>query len=725
MRLVFFLAASLWISLPAAAQILFSDDFQDGDANGWSAGGQGKVQITNYQGNYSLQLSKSAFAAIGLNVSGPEEVAISVSFAAAELEKKDACRAEASNDGGKSWQLLHEVKDGMDDSVSLHVGGGRIATPKEGPLFLRLRADANGSNDTCWADNITIRAVNQRTAAGPKGPRTHLFSQTLKAGKSMPAPVPMAAFDAPLDAQPAKHAFTGSLKFTPPNQAASFSVLRDRFNFMVDPLDGVTVPPTFELDFLQSGDRILPTKRGLVRTRNKAWDIIVDVGRVWQEAGDGEYSRAAIPFALQERNANCTHNGVMTFLYNAAGGITHAAYQISAETCAYFQYDMWGLAQMHYAPGAVSNAGHTLEAYTSEVTDRLPTKPFSSLQKDHPKLDISKFAAPEDISPDHLTTYGAVIDGIHYRADCQTRQGAYPFCDEMALPSYSTSKSTFAGLALMRLELLYPGASRALIADYVPECAAAGWEDVTFGHALDMATGRYNRSGGEADENAAVRDGFFTDPNHAEKIARACTMFPRKKAPGQTWVYHTTDHYVLGTAIQAFLKERAGPDADIYDTLLVEPVWSALGLSPVAGKTRRTRGAVNQPYVGWGLTYLADDLAKLARFFSVEDGIKNGEALIDLKALASAMQERGDDIGLPAPGKGLRYNNGVWALDAAPFVGCKRPLWVPFMSGFGGLSVVMMPNDIIYYYISDNYEFAWASAVKAANEYRPMCVNAQ
>ncbi|MEO1311246.1 MAG: hypothetical protein AAFV51_09795, partial [Pseudomonadota bacterium] len=49
------------------------------------------------------------------------------------------------------------------------------------------------------------------------------------------------------------------------------------------------------------------------------WDVIVDVGRAWREGADGGATRIAFPFALQERNANCTHNGLLTFVIDRRG----------------------------------------------------------------------------------------------------------------------------------------------------------------------------------------------------------------------------------------------------------------------------------------------------------------------------------------------------------------------------------------------------------------------
>ncbi|MEO1311031.1 MAG: serine hydrolase, partial [Pseudomonadota bacterium] len=427
------------------------------------------------------------------------------------------------------------------------------------------------------------------------------------------------------------------------------------------------------------------------------------------------------PFALQERNANCTHNGLLTFVIDRRGRPSNAVYQIGSETCAYFQYDMWGAASVDYTPGEIVEAEAIKAAYGRETSGRMPTKPIAALRDDHPGLDAAAFANPADVSPAALTAFGVVVDGVHYRGGCETRYGPYPFCAEIALPSYSVSKSVFAGLGLMRLEKLYPGVKNALIADHVPQCPERGWRDVTFENALDMATGRYRSTEREADENAAVQDGFFIVETHAEKIARACGMYPRKSAPGKTWVYHTTDHYVLGSAMQSFLREKAGGDADIHRDLIVEPIWHTLPLSPVAERTRRTRDDVGQPYVGWGLTFLPDDYAKLADFVNAGGGRVGGGSQVDAGMLAAAMQRAPDDAGLSAGGPAFRYNNGFWAWNAAGTAGCDGALWTPFMSGFGGVSVVLMRNGVSYYYVSDGGEYAWARAVAASARYREMC----
>ncbi len=710
----------LFLITSADAQTLFAEDFQDGNADGWQSAGKGDIRLTTYDGNVSLRLNRSASALIGLNIEGPEQVRISASFAAINLEKTDACIAEASTSGGKKWTEVLRVEDGADDGLTLYTGSAILDTKTKGgpPLLIRLRAAGNQKDDTCWADNITVTALPKQTTTTEPQARTALSSDFLTGVENMANPLLMSAYIAAEGASQTAVNIEGRLSFYVSEKSAQMKILRDRFGFLDNQVKGLGVPPGFDLSFVQVGDRLVPKTRGLIRTDNEAWDIIVETGRIWRESGDAGFSRAALPFSLQERNANCTHNGVLSFLIKPDGETSRAAYQIVSETCPYFQYDMWGTGSITYAPGAVDNAKGLRAAFMQELQNKMPTRAFSSLATDHPSLDISAFASPDDVTPEAMTAYGVILDGVHYLGGCQTRYGPYPFCDNLAIPSYSLAKSIFAGLSMMRLKKLYPEVESALIETYVPQCAKAGWSGIGFGHALDMATGRYRSAKNEKDENAAVQDGFFIVPDHKRKINRACSLYPRKSKPGTKWVYHTTDHYVLGTAMQGFWRERRGIDADIYQDLLVDPIWKALNLSPLSYKTRRTRDAVAQPYVGWGLTFTPDDLAKISQFIAVDHGRINGESVIDTGVLRAALQMDSNDPGLPAPSKDFRYNNGFWAWDASGALKQKSALWVPFMSGFGGLSVVLMPNGMVYYYISDNNQYAWAKAVIAANAYR-------
>jgi hypothetical protein len=290
------------------------------------------------------------------------------------------------------------------------------------------------------------------------------------------------------------------------------------------------------------------------------------------------------------------------------------------------------------------------------------------------------------------------------------------------VPSYSLAKSIFAGLGTMRLSLLYPGVTKEIIANYVPECAAAGtWNDVTFGNALDMATGHFNSLDDQADENAPDLSPFFLAEDHAARIKFACTHYPRKAAPGTHWVYHTADTYILGTALGAFYRGEAGAGADLYHDVLAGPIWKKLELSPSVYVVRRTYDATAQPFTGYGLTLHGDDVAKIADFINVDHGAIGGEQLVDPAMLRAALQQNPEDHGLRASTDDFRYHDGFWAWNAQHTLGCKSPTWIPFMSGFGGIAVALMPNGMTYYYFSDSGVWVWSKAAAEANRLKPFC----
>src|SRR3546814_12265440 len=93
-------------------------------------------------------------------------------------------------------------------------------------------------------------------------------------------------------------------------------------------------------------------------------------GRVWDEAGDNGYSRVALPFALQPKNANCMHNGVLTFLFKDDGSVSKVAYQIASEPCLYFTADLWGMLAAGYTPAPLPDAAAMAPDQPAAMGDR-------------------------------------------------------------------------------------------------------------------------------------------------------------------------------------------------------------------------------------------------------------------------------------------------------------------------------------------------------------------
>jgi len=136
---------------------------------------------------------------------------------------------------------------------------------------------------------------------------------------------------------------------------------------------------------------------------------------------------------------------------------------------------------------------------------------------------------------------------------------------------------------------------------------------------------------------------------------------------------------------------------------------------------RRTRDGVAQPFSGYGVTLQRDDIAKLANFINVDHGAVAGQQLVDPKMLRAALQQDPSDRGLPASADEYRYHNGFWAWNAQHVLGCKSETWIPFMSGYGGIAVALMPNGFSYYYFSDGGVWAWARAARETDRIKPFC----
>ncbi len=558
-------------------------------------------------------------------------------------------------------------------------------------------------------------------ACGKADSERRLSFEVLTRGAGLDAPIQLAEFAPVGTATPATNTFSGRLRLHTDEQSNQFDLLLDEFGLITPARPGIGELPGFDIELVQDGEFLVPLVQGPVDTGHEWWDLVLRPGRVWDEAADDGYSRAAIPFALKERREDCVHNGVMSFLFNDQGDVSNAAFQISNQTCRYMQFEMRGLLGATYEPGPIEGAIESINLARENRQSRLAQRPIATISDDYAGANPSEFGSAEEIDPGDLSVYGFVIDGTHYVSGCDTPQGEYPYCDDMALPSYSTAKSLVGGLGLMLMEADYPGTAAAPITDYVPECGD-DWQGVTIEHALDMTTGHFGSSKLHADENSSTTGRFFNGDDHATKIDYACNEYPRQSDPGEHLVYHTWDTYLAGTAINSRLKSIAGPDADFYDDMLVERIWKPLGLSLLSQATRRTYDDVAQPFTGFGLTFVRDDVARLAQFIGEQDGRLNGEEILDRDLFDAIKQRVPDDPGFVAELEAMRYNNGFRSFDVSGYLGCDEPAWVVVLSGFGGIIVAIMPNDTVYYYFSDGNVHRYLHAVRESHKIRPMCL---
>jgi hypothetical protein len=243
------------------------------------------------------------------------------------------------------------------------------------------------------------------------------------------------------------------------------------------------------------------------------------------------------------------------------------------------------------------------------------------------------------------------------------------------------------------------------------------WSDVTLENLSDMSTGQYFSTNFDYDESSLATTNFlFRSDSHKQKVKIACSSFPRKKRPGKSFIYHTTDTYLLGVALNSYLINNTSA-SDYFNDVLV-PFLERYNFSSVAKFSLRTIDEnYNNALTGLGMYFSVNDLYHLSNILhSVKNNSSKNIFLHDalnpnysnsLEAIRSA---------------NIFYNNGFWSkvFDKNLF-GCKEDIWIPFMSGFGGITFALLPNEMSYYYFSDGYVYSWEDAVIAAHTMRSFC----
>ena len=572
-------------------------------------------------------------------------------------------------------------------------------------------------------NNSTIQPTEKESAAEPlptatrvlnQLERTLLTAEALMNGFEFDSPVDESALTPPVDATPAQYSFEGRLELLGEKDSGQIQVLRGELGPEYSYL------PEFDFEFVQDNGYLIPVQRGNIIADHPVWNIILEPGRVWQEDGDNGFSRASLPFALTVKGGNATFNGTLTFLFDNQQ-ISKVWYQITQETTSYSRANLWGLLDAAYHPGAVTGSEKIRADFASELAARMPVKPIEALADDYPGVDVSAFG--RGVTREHMTWFGVAVNGVNYIGGCLTRFGLYPYCESMRATSYSTAKSAFVSVALMRLAQKYDAdVANLLIKDYVPEYAESSgdWERVTFNDTLDMATGNYDSAGFMADDESDKMGIFFGAQPYSERI-KAAFSAPHYVAPGTRWVYRTSDTFILTRALQNYLQTQKGSDADIYQ-FVVDEVYHPLGLGPGVLTTMRTadNNWQGQAEGGYGQWWIPDDIARIGTFLIQDAGKINGEQILQPDLLAASLQQNPDERGVQIDSQRM-YNNLFWANHYTPANGFDCEFWVPQMLGVSGNVVALFPNGITYYYFSDNQEFTWDAALRESDKIIPLC----
>jgi len=466
-------------------------------------------------------------------------------------------------------------------------------------------------------------------------------------------------------------------------------------------IDGALVP-------LQRGEMVRETVRG---AHPSYWRVIPQYGRVWREPADGDWSRAAFPLMLVNDTENHAHQGLATFLFKE-GAVTKLRFQFVQQTAPYLvrpHFVGWGSAEIVRQDGA-SRVEDLRAEIRAELAERLPARPWSDLARTVPPGTLDGFGGP--LLPKWMVDAALVRDGVLYYQDSPTPYGPYPYPLEMRFGVRSIMKSVAAPLALLRLAEVYgPYVLTLRVGDYVPGLDAK-YGRVRFIDAADMATG-FGGTGTFKTNPNDIYDGYlggnydawYTAPSHAEKVHEiAINLRPYPWEPGTVMRYRDQDFYLLGAALDGFLKSVRGPEADVWN-MIRDEVLTPIGIRHAPAV--RTREAGERDGLVWfnaGYYPTLDDLAKIA-LLDQQRGAHAGKQLLhrqlteDLLAARSALTKRSDaaagllDHAIPADGS-ERYLMGF---HFTPYVGSlsRRQYYLPTMSGSGENEVILYPNGLI------------------------------
>jgi CubicO group peptidase (beta-lactamase class C family) len=528
------------------------------------------------------------------------------------------------------------------------------------------------------------------------------YDELMAADYSVEGPIDNGYFLPVGESAPALHAFQGTL-----------TVARVRMGISDLSYASYRYFPGFSVDFFTYEDYLVPADRTLIVTTGN-WSLILSPGKVWSEPGDQGMSRASFPFTLCSPPDRLTaggeaHNGVATFLLDDAH-VSSLRFQITQETAPDGDiFDMWAQTPVEYTPGSIENGDALAAQFAAELDAQLPILPWSELEARYDPDVLAPFTA--GLPPEEISAAGVVIDGVVYLQPSHTRYGDYPYPRYMQHAGMSISKSIGAGIAMLWLAQRYGDEVFDLrIADYLAVSADHdGWEEVTFGDVLNMATGvgdnaptqrPFDVYANEAPEGNYVR--FYLARSTAEKLDAAFAADNYPWGPGEILRYTSAQTFVLAAAVDAFLKGQEGPDAHLWEMLSAD-VFRPIGVYHMTIiHVPNGDDGPGVPLMASGLRLTVDDLGKIATLLQ-NGGQHDGEQLLSAAMLGEALYRTGEVAGLPS-GKTFAYGDqayhmSFWSIPHQTQDG--RYFQVPFMSGAGGNTVFITPNGVTTFVFTD------------------------
>lgn len=488
--------------------------------------------------------------------------------------------------------------------------------------------------------------------------------------------------------------------------------------------------PGFQLQLFSHKGQLVSVERGTIlreaRSAERAsyWQVIPETGRAWQETCDNGWVRAALPITLVNDFENAAHQGLATFLVKD-GQVTRLRFQFVQETAPYLipsYFVAWGSAEASAAPFGRNDLEQLRAAWEQEQLSDLPMRPWRDLASAADLKRLDGFGGPMD--PRWIVGLALVRDREIYLQPFATPYGDYPYPLGMRFGVRSVMKSVGVPLSLLRLSQTYgPWVLDLKVGDYV-EGLPEKWKQVRFVDAANMATG-FGGTGSFNTNPNNIFDGYlggdydrwYTARSHSDKL-RAIneTLGPYPWAPGKVVRYRDQDFYLLGIALNSFLRKMRGPDADIW-AMLEEEVFRPIGIHHApAIRTIEQDGRGFATYNA-GYYPTLEDVAKISILYR-DKGAFEGKQILhrqlteDLLAGRGALFKQGDSSTSSEPvayapelltaddvpeSQGIRGRYGMGfhykVYRASP--GTSEVRYVPSMFGSGGNEVILAPSGLI------------------------------
>ncbi len=477
--------------------------------------------------------------------------------------------------------------------------------------------------------------------------------------------------------------------------------------------------PCVELTLVTAGGHLIPVCRGLVRSTagQSYWDVVFSPGKVWTEPEDHSKHRVVLPFLLCNELENDTHHGLACFLFDD-GGATDWRIQIAVQTKPFMvgaEFDVVGVVALESSNVEDNVHADVVDAYANECRDHLLTQSFSTLaERVAPELLDNLH---QGFGADTVVVQGIVDDDVIYVDGPHTRAGDYPFVDAIPFGLWSATKTAFGALACLRLShILGEDCRTSKIADVVDDApAAAGWQDVTIGDCLNMASGIgtvestaeppqvfadyiLEASAASASDTHAQSyrhyfDWFIAHPKHLKNNhAFDCPSYPW--GPGEVARYRDQDLYMAGVAMDAVLKTARGREARLWD-MLRDEVYAPLGIRHAVNfHTREVQETDSVPLTNSGLLLSIQDIAKLGRLLH-QRGRLGDEQLLSPSLTEELLDPRvckGLPTGTQTSDGETYYHFATWHRPYKALSG--ESFWLPTMHGYGGQVIQILPNGM-------------------------------